>query len=99
MSLNNSSLNNELFDIVELLRNGACITGDDKETNLYRHRCLQQAYHRFTHMNIMEKLVESKLLYTSDDWQYRWSSLLNLEALHQTTAIYSHLDLHKLATP
>ena len=32
----NHTFNEEIFEIIELLRNGSTVTGDDRHTNLYR---------------------------------------------------------------
>lgn len=58
---NMSSLERDLFEALELLRNGAAVTGQDAHTDLFRQRCLQLAFHRMC-MNVVPELVARGLV-------------------------------------
>ena len=83
----NNTINEELFEIIELLRNGAIISGDDMYTNLYRIRCLEQVYHRICSNNVCGKLFEQGILNNQGSWNRKWQNLLDITPLHTKTYI------------
>lgn len=56
-----SSFERDLLEALELLRNGAAVTGQDAHTDLFRQRCLQLAFHRMC-MNVVPELVAHGLV-------------------------------------
>ena len=83
----NHTLNQELFEIMELLRNGSTISGDDRYTNLYRTRCLEQVFYRMCSNRVSGKLFENGVLSTDGDWDTKWKYLLDTSALHHKNYI------------
>lgn len=83
----------ELSDVIELLRNGAIVAGNDNFTNSYRTRCLEQAYFH----DIVPFLLESKLL----DPSLKLENLIDLNAMYQKqryVQIYQHVPGEQRST-
>ena len=76
------NFNKEFFEIVELLRNGALITGDCAQTNLYRQRCLELALHALCTSLIPALMAKGVLKETN-----RLDNLIDIGSLHQKQCI------------
>ena len=83
---------NELFDVVELVRNGAIVTGNDMQTNLYRQRCLEFGYHKMCTTLIPELLKLGTLKSTE-----RLENLVDTAVLHQKNCIRPELTQQRPA--
>ena len=75
-------LNREFFEMLELLRNGAVITGDCVHTNLYRQRCLEHALHALC-TSLVPALIAKGILKETD----RLANLIDVGVLHQKQCI------------
>ena len=79
-------IQDDVFEIIELLRNGAMISGNDHYTNYYRTRCLEQAYFRIV-QDLSQALIDAKLLTLSA----KLVNLLDVNVLYQKNAIQPEL--------
>jgi hypothetical protein len=77
----------EFFDVLELLRNGALITGDCLQTNLYRQRCLEHALHTLS-TSIVPALLAKGVLTANN----RLENLIDIGCLHQKQCIRPKLS-------
>ena len=84
---NDSNSNEDIYEIMDLLRNGAIATGNDYVTNIYRQRCLGQEYFRLCNENLVSKLFEKNIIHNGGQWEKKWSSLLGIR---ETTGIQWH---------
>ena len=63
------TLYEDIYDHIELLRNGAIVSNDDPVINLFRQRCLEQAFFRFTR-TVLPKLIAAGLIQDSEQMQF-----------------------------
>jgi hypothetical protein len=66
------------FDVIELMRNAAIVSGDCYQTNAYRQRCIEKAYHEMC-LDLVPRLLELGVLKPSTTL----SNLVDTSALHQ----------------
>ena len=55
----------DIYEHIELLRNGAIVSSDDPVVNLFRQRCLEQAFFRFT-TDLLPKLLAADVIKDSE---------------------------------
>lgn len=85
---------NEIFELVELLRNGALVTGSGSHTQLYRQRCLESAYHMLC-TGIVPEMIGYGLVKSNA----RWESILDVGALFQKGSIRPEMSGARPAFP
>ena len=66
-----------IFDILEMMKNGAMVSDNDKFIDEYRQVCLEQAFSRFT-TDVLPDLMSCKIITCND--QYR-TILINLSSI------------------
>jgi hypothetical protein len=64
-----------IFDIIEMMKNGAMVSDYDKYIDEYRQFCLEQVFFRFTN-DILPELLSRKIIFCND--RYR-TILINLK--------------------
>jgi hypothetical protein len=67
----------QIFNILELMKNGAMVSDDDKFINEYRELCLEQAFFRFT-TDVLPDLLSRKIITCNE--RYR-TTLINLKCI------------------
>lgn len=80
----------DVFEALEILRNGAAVTGDEQHANLFRQRCLELAFHRMC-TSVVPDLIAKGLLQR----RVEWDNLLDVSILFQNQCIRP--DLAKAA--
>lgn len=75
-----------IFDVIELIRNGAIVSGDDTQVNLFRQRCLEFAYHKLC-TNVIPRMVEDGMLTNTN----RLENLTDRDVLLQKNLIRPEL--------
>ena len=66
-----------IFDILEMMKNGAMVSDNDKFIDEYRQVCLEQAFFRFT-TDVLPDLMSRKIITCND--RYR-TILINLSSI------------------
>jgi len=64
-----STIYNDIFEHIELLRNGAIVSSNDPIVNAFRQRCLEQAFFRFTRQ-LLPKLIAADVIKDSEHLQF-----------------------------
>jgi hypothetical protein len=75
-----------IFEVVELIRNGAIISGDNMQSNLFRQRCLEFAYHKLS-TNVIPRMIEDGTLSNND----KLENLTDVNVLLQKNVIRPEL--------
>lgn len=76
----------DVFEALEILRNGAAVTGDGQHTNLFRQRCLELVFHRMC-TNVVPDLIAKGLVQQTVEWD----NLLDVSVLFQNQCVRPEL--------
>ena len=55
------TIHDEIFEITEIIKNGAIISGNDSIVNAFRQRCLEQAFKRLTE-DVIPELISRNIM-------------------------------------
>jgi len=81
------TITNDIIAIVELLKNGAFVSGNDPIVDAFRQRCLEQAFFRIT-TDVIPQLISSNTMRNSD----RLKMLSDITSIEQKFIIRPELS-------
>lgn len=80
-------IHKQLFELIELLRNGCIIVGDDSKTQMYRKYCLEKAYWKIC-IEIAPELISRNILEDNQELM----NIIDISAMKQQSLIRPDLS-------